>query len=304
MNLPQNSVDVLFLGASSVYAGFHPPRLYEQTGMRSFNLGSALQPPLVVYYNLRETLTRHKPKVVVIDFSFLHTHPDPAHERHEVRYLKGYVDLQSKDLKKQYLQDAKNLNPEFDPLPYLIPFYRFHTRWKNLTEKDFTDNSNYREMMLGGQFVYTYKPLQTTDRQTDEIYQTDEQSKQVYDRLIQLCKEQDIAIVSVLPWRNGTTVEQQLLHKNHAEENRILFVNYNQTEVETAVGLNPSTDFYDDKHVNILGARKMTDYIGAYILEQNLLTPEAYPEADELYQAWAAEYAAFPIQIADASDRK
>ena len=158
--------------------------------------------------------------------------------------------------------------------------------------------------MLGGQFVYTYKPLQTTDRQTDEIYQTDEQSKQVYDRLIQLCKEQDIAIVSVLPWRNGTTVEQQLLHKNHAEENRILFVNYNQTEVETAVGLNPSTDFYDDKHVNILGARKMTDYIGAYILEQNLLTPEAYPEADELYQAWAAEYAALPIKMVEKKDQK
>ena len=106
MNLPQNSVDVLFLEPVRSMP-VSPPRLYEQTGMRSFNLGSALQPPLVVYYNLRETLTRHKPKVVVIDFSFLHTHPDPAHERHEVRYLKGYVDLQSKDLKNSICRMRK-----------------------------------------------------------------------------------------------------------------------------------------------------------------------------------------------------
>lgn len=297
LNLPQDSVDVLFLGASATYASFHPARLYERTGIRSFNLGLSLQPPLGVYYNLLETLQRHKPKVIIVDFSFLASYPDPTLDNYEAFYQKAYADIQSKELKKQFLQDVEIISPHFDSLPYISQFYKYHTRWNNLSEDDFVTRSHYKSMMLGGQLSFRYKPFQMdsigSDKKNEKSYMLDERSEEVYTRLLQLCRENDITVVSVLPMRMGTTLDQQILFKNHAEENGLYFVDFNLPEVQAASGLDISSDFYDLRHVNILGARKMTDYIGNYILEQNILSSEAYPEADCLYQAWAEEYGVY-----------
>ena len=308
MSLPQDSVDVLFLGASGIQYGFHPARLYEKTGIRSFNLGLPFQPPLAVYYNLQETLRRHKPKVVVIDFSFLDAYPDANNKKYVSRYQRSYTDFQSRILKKQYLQDVQNLSPGIDTLSFISQFYNYHTRWKNLTKNDFTGHGGYRKMLLGTRLWFQYEQLKMYDsslnKQKEKTYEVDKRSEEVYGRLIQLCKEQGIAVVSVLPARNGTTLNQQNLFKEHAAENQLHYVDFNLPEVQRATGLDLSTDFRDAKHVNILGARKNTDYIGEYILEQNLLTPEAYPEADRLYKAWATEYAEIPLKMIDISDKK
>ena len=189
-------------------------------------------------------------------------------------------------------------------MPYISRFYNYHTRWKNLTKKDFIRHSSYREMMLGARLSFNYKPLKVYKKSSEEIYKIDERSKDVYDRLIKFCNERKIVVVSVLPVRNGTNLNQQILFKEYSEENQLHFIDFNLPEVQRATGIDISTDFYDNSHVNILGARKNTDYIGEYILEQNLLTPEAYPEADRLYKAWATEYAEIPLKMIDISDKK
>jgi hypothetical protein len=271
-------------------------------------LGVSLQPPLAVYYNLQEALTRHKPKVVVIDFSFLHTYPEPTNQKYDPWYQRSYVDIQSGALKKQYLREMKHLTPDVDLLPYISPFYKYHTRWRYLIKEDFSGRGDYQEMKLGTKFSFDYKPQKADDqnanRQGETVYEKDERSAAIYDRVIQLCREEGIAVISVLPARNTTTSERQDLHKNYAKEHQLLHIDFNQPEIKNMTGVDPLTDFYDAQHVNILGARKMTDYIGDYILEQNLLTPEDHPEADKLYQAWAAEYAALPIKMVEKKDQK
>src|SRR5438477_3987320 len=46
------SVDILFIGSSHAYRGFDP-RLFAETGLTSFNLGSKAQSPLNSYFLLK-----------------------------------------------------------------------------------------------------------------------------------------------------------------------------------------------------------------------------------------------------------
>ena len=60
------SVDILFIGSSHAYRGFDP-RLFAETGLTSFNLGSKAQSPLNSYFLLKHYWPRLRPKLVVME---------------------------------------------------------------------------------------------------------------------------------------------------------------------------------------------------------------------------------------------
>lgn len=61
-----DSLDVLFLGSSHAYRGFDT-RLFNQYGIRSFNLGSSSQSPLQTYVLLQRYLDKVRPKLIVYE---------------------------------------------------------------------------------------------------------------------------------------------------------------------------------------------------------------------------------------------
>ena len=65
--MKKNTIDVLFLGSSHTASGFNPQDLYNEYGIRGYNLGSNSQNLWVSYYWLREALQYQSPKVVVLD---------------------------------------------------------------------------------------------------------------------------------------------------------------------------------------------------------------------------------------------
>ena len=69
--MQQNSVDVVLLGTSQMEYGCSPMKIYEDYGIRSYNLASSGQPIGCSYYMLKYALETQKPKAVVLDVSFL-----------------------------------------------------------------------------------------------------------------------------------------------------------------------------------------------------------------------------------------
>lgn len=59
-------VDVLFLGSSHAYRGFDT-RIFQNAGIKSFNLGSSAQTPLQTEYLLSQYLDSLKPKFVIYE---------------------------------------------------------------------------------------------------------------------------------------------------------------------------------------------------------------------------------------------
>ena len=59
--MEKNSIDVLFLGSSYCMSTFSPQEIYNQYGLRSYNLGTQQQSLLVSYYWLKEALRYQHP---------------------------------------------------------------------------------------------------------------------------------------------------------------------------------------------------------------------------------------------------
>ena len=66
-NLPENSIDLLFLGNSHSYTSFDPEIISEATGLKSFALGSPNSTLPLVYFELSKALKTQSPKYVVLE---------------------------------------------------------------------------------------------------------------------------------------------------------------------------------------------------------------------------------------------
>ena len=75
-----------------------------------------------------------------------------------------------------------------------------------------------------------------------------------------------------------------------AGEYNIPFLNCNLPETYSEIGLDFWTDFYDSYHVNVLGARKYTEFLTKYISE-NYQLPDHRSDAD--FSEWYDEYDAY-----------
>ena len=65
--LEENSVDVLFLGASQMYCGINAQKLTDEYGILSYDFGGGGQSLMISYYYLQEALKHQKPHLVCVE---------------------------------------------------------------------------------------------------------------------------------------------------------------------------------------------------------------------------------------------
>ena len=63
----ENSLDVVFVGSSQVYADIAPAVLFHDFGIASYDFCANEQPLWISYYYIKEILKHQKPKVIVLD---------------------------------------------------------------------------------------------------------------------------------------------------------------------------------------------------------------------------------------------
>ena len=128
--LPKDSVDALFVGSSHSYYSVNPYTLYQESGIASYSLGTPSMRLDVAREVLREALRRQSPRIVLLEaYAFSYDTPQtPA-------YLHYTFDAFPFSLRKyravRSLTDDSQVRQEL-----MIPFLQFHSRWKELEEKD------------------------------------------------------------------------------------------------------------------------------------------------------------------------
>ncbi len=65
--LEEDSLDVLFLGASQMFCGVNAQKLTEEYGISSYDFGASAQSLNITDYYLREALKTQKPKLVMVE---------------------------------------------------------------------------------------------------------------------------------------------------------------------------------------------------------------------------------------------
>lgn len=107
------------------------------------------------------------------------------------------------------------------------------------------------------------------------------------DKIINLCKEKNIPILFIcMPCNVNAGVFASLNHfDGYMEENDIPYLNIAKDENF----LNYRVDFSDESHVNVAGGLKLTDYIGAYFVE-NFSVCKYDKETEDRWNAVLSEY--------------
>ena len=136
--MERDSVDVLFLGSSHAMASFIPQDLYDQYGIRSYNLGTPEQSLLISYYWLKEALQYQHPSVVVLETLMCYKYCDEPLNTHEANLRYGLDPMRWSSIKAEAISSICSQDPDQTVWSYYNLFERFHTRWKSLSSNDFT----------------------------------------------------------------------------------------------------------------------------------------------------------------------
>lgn len=265
--------DVLISGTSISIANMNAQELYREYGIAATTIGEPSQSTCLSYYSVEEALNYQKPKVVLFDVKSLFYSKERVTDtirKDEHSYVHFVLD-DMKSLKTKYraFRDIKEeFYSELNFWDYFSTMYYNHAYWEKMEEENFThelpdDRIDGSRMLLGI----------TPKRRTEEVYDVANDGEKAIIpacnmkylvKMIELCKEKNTELILIngsgkynWNWKEYNAI------KEIAEEYGLKYLDINVHEKE--VGIDWSLDVSDGVHMNISGARKWTDWLGAYL---------------------------------------
>ena len=279
--------EVLFLGTSHMINGVYPMELWDDYGIVSYNLAGHSTPIATSYWVLKNALDYTKPKVVVIDCLAIRENKkisdnfDYAHLSFDVFPLSRTKYLAVNDLMTDDIEHSK--------WDLLFPFSKYHNRWNQLTNADFfVEHSCEKGAEMRVDLV---EPLCHEKIPADNKMVGDTVAIDYLERIIQECNKRGIEVLlTYIPFPADIPYQEEANRVyDIAEEYGVDYINFLDMDI-----VNYSTDCYDaTSHLNPSGARKVTEYLGQYIVN-NYDVKDQRTNAD--YAKWADDYEEYQIK--------
>lgn len=298
----KNSLDVLYLGASTIRNSISPLEMWAEYGFTGYSRATSIQTPIVSYYLLLETLEKHDLKAVVIDATTLVNVTNDKTEL-EGKMHEAIDFMRLSKYKAQLIEDTARIY-DMSRLDFYSSLYRYHDRWSDLEEQDFNYHTWGRHYPYKGQ----YPVLKTTRYQFPEDYMQegirqdtdfyiDPIASEYFGKIVDLCKEKKIEIILIKTpvanwdWNKHETVS------GFADANSVSFLDFCIPELQKEIGFNEKQDFCDDgRHPNISGGKKISRYVGKYLKEHCKLKDK---RENEDYEQWWKDYQLYQCLLED-----
>lgn len=284
--MEKDSVDLLILGTSHGASGFNPQDFYDAAHVRAYNLSSSAQPVWLSYYWLQEALKYQKPSAVIFECNYLF-----STFNNEGANRKALDEMKIGKVKYDAVQTAVALSPNDNEsaLSYFLPYIRYHTRWKDLNEWDFTGGKTETPSALKGFWFYYsvsgYQDFVPLSDQTDStaVAAFEEPSFSYFKKIVALCRENGIQLILVKTPDTGFTREEHNAVQAYASENDLPFYDFNMQDLYTKIGFDFSQDTNNAKntHANLSGARKMSRFLAQEITDQGWVEPCTDPQWEQ-----------------------
>lgn len=282
--------DVIFVGDCEVYENFSPITLWENYGVTSYIRGSPQQLIWHSYYTLKDTLERETPQVVV--FNVLSMQYDKPQSE---AYNRMALDDLPLSVNKIQAVMASKMEDE-TLLSYIFPFFRYHSRWSELTASDFRYLFHQDTLSHNGFLMRAdVRPVETLPEPKKLAnYQFSDICYEYLDKIRLLCEEKGVELIlikapSLYPhWYDEW--DQQM--EDYAAQYDLTYINF--LDYIDEIGLDFSTDTYDQGlHLNLSGAEKLSDYFGQILRDAGV--PDRRDDA-ELSAVWAEKSEAYHAQ--------
>lgn len=297
-NLKKNSVDVLFFGSSHAICSFNPQVIYDEYGITSYNMGSEQQSLVVSYYWLREALKYQNPKVVVLETLTFHQYKD-AYVYNNMNCSEGSVrkamdSMRLSSLKFEAGMAIEAEDPTQSGLSFPFLNIRYHSRWAQLDENDFTEPSMVNHGGIKGftagtppkdlTVADTYTPFKDEDITDVKAEPMVKIAEPYLNKIIDLCEQEDIQLIFVnIP--TAETIARYKSTKEFAEKHNVPFYDFNEEKLYKEIRYNLAVD--RSGHPSYLGAEKISLYMGKVLSREYGVQPRedsSYDISRELYK--------------------
>lgn len=293
---PKNTLDVLYLGTSYMKNGMSPLEIWKAYGITGYVRASAQQAPLISYYLANETFRTQSPKVVVLETATLIQAETSESNDYDMRETKLHEVLDHMKWSSVKLEAAKEIvqNSELSYFDLLVPLYRYHDRWAEITDNDFEGNMGYESYPYKGQYPaikyasYTEEKSYMEKGGKMEEAQLDEVTAGYVLRLQKLCEDNGAQLILLHMPNVSWDDNKSNIVKEFADEHGLAFLDYSSNELRKAIGYDSKTDTIDyGLHLNLRGAAKVARHFGNY-LKNNF---EFWDKRnDPAYAQWDADY--------------
>ena len=262
-DLPENSLDAVFLGSSATYTFWNAPVAWSEYGLAIYPLSNSAQPSFAAKYLIEDARKSQKDALYIINVS----HILRDYEQYLDKLLINYPFSLNKIKMANYLYDQAGF-PALKKIELLFPIVRYHNRWSELTLFDFQSKSD--EYMGGSHYnVFLNQSKNVSDYNPDFFSRTTLEDFIVdgMNDLMDYCEQENIkALFVIMPQAVGEDrVKSQNTIAEMIESRGLDFLDLRKHIAD--IGLDLTKDYYNERHTNIHGSIKVTDYLSRYLIE-------------------------------------
>lgn len=261
---PDNTFEILVYGSSHSWTAFDSVRFQKEFGLNTYNYSDNWQKLNTTYLFIRDSLKKQSPKVIFIETYHIDSTMKDVDMNGEIYYTRAIPwSLEKLEYIRYCFQDE-----HIRYLTYLFPILLFHDNINNIAinnptlDIDYFKSSNgYLENNNDSPILINYSKGNQSDLPKDSL-------EILYD-IVLLCKTRGIMpIFYTVPYATDTYEYSDALTK-FAKENDCYYINLFDEMDE--VGIETNSDFANEGHLNINGAKKITDYLGNYLINHNIM---------------------------------
>lgn len=272
--LPKNTVDYFTIGASTSFYSVNPTRIYAETGITGYDIGSPGSGIELNYYILKECLKTQQPKAVFIDASrLIRTYKAES----DAQLTQALIQMRPSLNKLEAAVACRNENQSV--LELLFPLIQFHDRWADLTEGDFSFGYSLGYAQNGAASTFAVEMhTDTLDRPVGDEYTLmdgtltvkegteviGEKCKLYFEKILTLCQAEKIELIPTHFAALWTTDESKII------EDYLKFFDLELLDLTNPeVGLDWTKDTIDSgSHSNFWGSAKASTYLGNILREK------------------------------------
>lgn len=285
-----NSLDVVFLGASEVYTAFSPALGYKDYGFTSYPFVIGANPASLYKSELKEILRSQTPSLIFVEINgFIYPDDDMLSNEEKIR---RYVD--NIPMSQNRIESIMEVDYE-DKLSCLVPFFKYHgiSTDINAVKENFINKISVldKTSKLRGVSTYTQAPDVSDGiidvSNDDTLLPLTEKSQEYLDDFLEYCHSENLNNVVFVrfphPIVEGKDSYDCFARSNTVEkiviENGFKYVGFDKQIEE--IGLDYKTDFYDANHLNVYGQVKMTDFFSDYIVKEFNIVPRQQSDTNK-----------------------
>ena len=261
-NEPEDEFSVLYFGSSHAYTAFSPLEIWHETGIKSYVFATQAQPMWATTAYLKEALKTQSPKLVILETYRLLD--DVSYTDEAVTH--SYMDDLPLSINKTAL--AYQSAPEGERLPLMLNFMKYHNRWSSLDADDWHFNRATLHDPYKG-FVVLPPNAKAKNNTVDlspttieEAPPISEKNLEALDEFLTICDKHNIAVWMVKTPCNISSIEKQRIQQiaDFADDYAIPFDDFNTYEIYQKLHLNAQKTFFDQNHMDIVGASRFNQF--------------------------------------------